>query len=98
MKLKSLLFGIYQPPSGGCVLKQLPDKEHTWADCQPPSGGCVLKPALLPAYGNPVAQPPSGGCVLKPVQSFAENAKVGPAAFRRLCVETVGVYYQSDNL
>ena len=32
-----------QPPSGGCVLKQVmsrPDKE---ADSQPPSGGCVLK-------------------------------------------------------
>ena len=36
----------------------------------------------------PITQPPSGGCVLKPVQSFAETAKVGPAAFGRLCVET----------
>ena len=34
----------FQPPSGGCVLKQFRnavDKERAF---QPPSGGCVLKP------------------------------------------------------
>ena len=34
------------------------------------------------------AQPPSGGCVLKPDCDPMEYQKLGPAAFRRLCVET----------
>ena len=35
-------------------------------------------------------QPPSGGCVLKPECSVVEQFSSGPAAFRRLCVETIG--------
>ena len=36
-----------QPPSGGCVLKQLKGKYHeNWFN-QPPSGGCVLKLILM---------------------------------------------------
>ena len=34
---------IYQPPSGGCVLKQVFDIEDVLPNNQPPSGGCVLK-------------------------------------------------------
>ena len=34
-----------QPPSGGCVLKQLGIWVQYWNPCQPPSGGCVLKPS-----------------------------------------------------
>ena len=33
-----------QPPSGGCVLKPLPNYAHYTHANQPPSGGCVLKP------------------------------------------------------
>ena len=32
-----------QPPSGGCVLKQLLILKESVAYFQPPSGGCVLK-------------------------------------------------------
>ena len=56
---------------------------------QPPSGGCVLKPHsetnLYPLFD----QPPSGGCVLKPSRSCVSFFDCEPAAFRRLCVETI---------
>ncbi len=56
---------------------------------QPPSGGCVLK--LLPIdRGLPLlSQPPSGGCVLKLLDGFALKGFFHPAAFGRLCVETL---------
>ena len=34
-------------------------------------------------------QPPSGGCVLKHVQYHPFQGRDTPAAFRRLCVETI---------
>ena len=34
-------------------------------------------------------QPPSGGCVLKRLVAVALLVAVAPAAFRRLCVETI---------
>ena len=47
--LSILLFGVAQPPSGGCVLKRV-YKIHTAPYIfQPPSGGCVLKPLALSA-------------------------------------------------
>ena len=56
---------------------------------QPPSGGCVLKP-VISKYPVPVhPQPPSGGCVLKRRLSWRPRRRVDPAAFGRLCVETV---------
>ena len=57
--------GLFQPPSGGCVLKQLQVEEYPSNNPQPPSGGCVLK--LIGIDGKPsnALQPPSGGCVLK---------------------------------
>ena len=56
--------------------------------CQPPSGGCVLKQQVIPDCASKMGQPPSGGCVLK--HGIYQNAHFfyGPAAFRRLCVET----------
>ena len=36
----------------------------------------------------PKDQPPSGGCVLKLVTNGYNVEILGPAAFRRLCVET----------
>ena len=56
---------------------------------QPPSGGCVLKQQQIKAVQNQLNQPPSGGCVLK--QKLCQILFVNkvPAAFRRLCVETI---------
>ena len=34
-------------------------------------------------------QPPSGGCVLKPLSEISANCALPPAAFGRLCVETL---------
>ena len=79
---------VCQPPSGGCVLKQHKYNYHQLAGCQPPSGGCVLKPVIAMPVMAVTAQPPSGGCVLKPECSPSEQMADGPAAFRRLCVET----------
>ena len=56
---------------------------------QPPSGGCVLKHFGRRGRSSRPAQPPSGGCVLK-LQGFRLcRFLLGPAAFRRLCVETL---------
>ena len=33
----------FQPPSGGCVLKQVVKAVERVMQAQPPSGGCVLK-------------------------------------------------------
>ena len=78
-----------QPPSGGCVLKPV---QFIWAgldDDQPPSGGCVLKPSGCIGHGAAQYQPPSGGCVLKHGRCGRGRRGTGPAAFGRLCVETV---------
>ena len=56
---------------------------------QPPSGGCVLKPHWVPIRGISSAQPPSGGCVLKPLIDANDFEVEAPAAFGRLCVETM---------
>ena len=46
---------------------------------------------MMGAGGSPDVwtQPPSGGCVLKPCKSAKDTSTVTPAAFRRLCVETM---------
>ena len=56
----------YQPPSGGCVLKQEQVAVEAQAVVQPPSGGCVLKRTDKRLNDMTSLQPPSGGCVLKP--------------------------------
>ena len=56
---------------------------------QPPSGGCVLKPLSIAASIDVDSQPPSGGCVLKRVSRPTPDSTTDPAAFRRLCVETL---------
>ena len=55
---------------------------------QPPSGGCVLKHTYSFDPGINSHQPPSGGCVLKHCYFSLATHIGGPAAFRRLCVET----------
>ncbi len=39
-----------QPPSGGCVLKQLDGDKTQYDAMQPPSGGCVLKLAIFQEF------------------------------------------------
>ncbi len=82
--------GETQPPSGGCVLKQAIEEKALNEQIQPPSGGCVLKRATIRRHGQLVAQPPSGGCVLKQIRT-PRLAGCKPAAFRRLCVETINL-------
>ncbi len=79
---------VFQPPSGGCVLKPWVQVDVFPERPQPPSGGCVLKQRLNYCQYNTFSQPPSGGCVLKPAVLIYPNPSVSPAAFRRLCVET----------
>ncbi len=60
-----IIQAVFQPPSGGCVLKPFGDFEMTEMVNQPPSGGCVLKLIRAPQCLLIWSQPPSGGCVLK---------------------------------
>ena len=78
-----------QPPSGGCVLKHVKSPMFQQVQNQPPSGGCVLKRCCTNRILTFFNQPPSGGCVLKPntIRDIGMTHK--PAAFRRLCVETI---------
>ena len=82
---------MFQPPSGGCVLKRDAPLIKLNVDVQPPSGGCVLKPlsdwsvALLSepaAFGRLCVETSViGRCFIR----------IEPAAFGRLCVETCTV-------
>ena len=49
----------------------------------------MLKPMFGFSFVHPSIQPPSGGCVLKQYFDNHINAIHIPAAFRRLCVETI---------
>ena len=49
----------------------------------------MLKHCIVGGAGNDSNQPPSGGCVLKQSDAVFGGRGVRPAAFRRLCVETV---------
>ena len=72
LKLFWLIVGfgvVFQPPSGGCVLKLQNFERDNDVFCQPPSGGCVLKQLQYQFRHQKGAQPPSGGCVLK-LQGF----------------------------
>ena len=79
---------LYQPPSGGCVLKRGYDPQREQNSCQPPSGGCVLKQTVK--YCDTRTRIPAAFrrlCV--ETSAFQQSAELmQPAAFRRLCVET----------
>ena len=49
----------------------------------------MLKQAREAEAKAAAAQPPSGGCVLKPVLVSVPSWLIAPAAFGRLCVETI---------
>ena len=71
-----------------CVETRGRNKAQPCRKAQPPSGGCVLKHKAWLFMISFFSQPPSGGCVLKHgnIEHFLQTH--GPAAFRRLCVET----------
>ena len=71
------------------MLKLANSRQAALAIVQPPSGGCVLKQFNLSGIGEAFCQPPSGGCVLKRHGAGLSDAVVLPAAFGRLCVETL---------
>ena len=71
------------------MLKHGKAKVSHFTHSQPPSGGCVLKLNWFQAIKPNPTQPPSGGCVLKHQHIGGELPRVGPAAFGRLCVETL---------
>ena len=56
---------------------------------QPPLGGCVLKLFDFLYQMGHHHQPPLGGCVLKLPAFDVCLHTLRPAAFRRLCVETI---------
>ena len=58
---------VFQPPSGGCVLKLPIQQKLEMLLGQPPSGGCVLKLITVKFTLMIGCQPPSGGCVLKQI-------------------------------
>ena len=78
-----------QPPLGGCVLKHADTPELALDRIQPPLGGCVLKQNRCRLYHRKWNQPPLGGCVLKLLSHVQSQIGGIPAAFRRLCVETI---------
>ena len=71
------------------MLKQAAVPDSVKTAIQPPSGGCVLKQdgSLKQVVFD--GQPPSGGCVLKPADKRHLPCAENPAAFGRLCVETL---------
>ena len=49
----------------------------------------MLKQEVADARNRAQRQPPSGGCVLKPCYRYSCRCSRIPAAFGRLCVETI---------
>ena len=88
---------LYQPPSGGCVLKPVVTSVGMALLSQPPSGGCVLKQKGQSKKCKFLIQPPSGGCVLKRNAPLLFLAVSAPAAFGRLCVETHNLPLKQKN-
>ena len=81
-------YSTSQPPSGGCVLKQVLHENTLKNGSQPPSGGCVLKPRLMPLRAwLPWAAAFGRLCVETVYARFGQTLG-SAAAFGRLCVET----------
>ena len=73
-----------------CVETQIRSLGDPALNNQPPSGGCVLKLGeTVVGQSHTRLQPPSGGCVLKPTSCRQARRWPIPAAFGRLCVETL---------
>ena len=78
---------MYQPPSGGCVLKHKSRHCHGNSLEQPPSGGCVLK-----QYGKfrlmVMGAAAFGRLCVETLEYRSLFNSRATAAFGRLCVET----------
>ena len=74
---------------GRLCVETMADNQTKLHQTQPPSGGCVLKQQGAMPSDLRQLQPPSGGCVLKRIVLAVLLIGVNPAAFGRLCVETV---------
>ena len=72
-----------------CVETKIRTPRLAGCQNQPPSGGCVLKLEDMLGTAEGYDQPPSGGCVLKRCHVPLFLGDGGPAAFGRLCVETL---------
>ena len=78
----------FQPPLGGCVLKQQKQINHCHLFHQPPLGGCVLKRY---DYQRRLTLTRPAAFRRLCVETSAQHLPMlwrDPAAFRRLCVET----------
>ena len=77
-----------QPPSGGCVLKQLNLKQYYRTTLQPPSGGCVLKPVFIGHNVTSFDAAAFGRLCVETLPFLHLKIHSFAAAFGRLCVET----------
>ena len=78
----------FQPPSGGCVLKQSDDLKKSVKDKPAAFGRLCVETIKYGFSQSQQSQPPSGGCVLKQDMHVWLKWSENPAAFGRLCVET----------
>ena len=76
---------LFQPPSGGCVLKPKWWFRYIRSGNQPPSGGCVLKLECGLPFWYLAYQPPSGGCVLKHALIGADAIEVASRLQAAVC-------------
>ena len=83
-----LTHGYAQPPSGGCVLKQLAIFAFDFFQKQPPSGGCVLKLERLGIGYVEIEAAAFGRLCVETKLKPATWGRLFAAAFGRLCVET----------
>ena len=87
---------IYQPPSGGCVLKHVGARQTNAPEPdQPPSGGCVLKLRRLKIRQSRNKPAAFRRLCVETVEIGRKYVISVPAAFRRLCVETISVIKSS---
>ena len=82
-----------QPPSGGCVLKQLIYCHFQLFEIQPPSGGCVLKLQQLKQQKHESQPAAFRRLCVETNNDIVDQESSVPAAFRRLCVETFSVAF-----
>ena len=71
-----LVSGLFQPPSGGCVLKPANALYGVFAYSPAAFGRLCVETSKLNRLIKGRVQPPSGGCVLKPDDSTVDGKVV----------------------
>ena len=80
---------LWQPPSGGCVLKPTINDTFTVKGVAAAFGRLCVETSVNTGNAPKILpQPPSGGCVLKRLRAQCLDHHLRAAAFGRLCVET----------